>query len=279
MMIRRIFVILLACLLALLPAMAEDSFELPADAQLKPGASSEQVAASAEIAGQMSQGLRAGAGVKAAATEEQIEAGSAIAEEIHDEAATKANMSGLSIPATSDVVTVGDDGAVTVTTDEVTMTVLPPFGFVAVGQDILAQLDVYANFNNPLGIAAELQAMGVNMYILDLATDMQIMVSTSHDVASTIIEDIDEVEKGMLGLIVDAIQNMEPSLELSVRECGENTFIRFDYRPSGDESMIYTTIKGNTNIDFLLLPSGDAITDDEIETMEYLLADAAFAAA
>lgn len=278
-MIRRIFAILLACMLAILPAMAENSFELPANAQLKSGASNEQREAGVEIANQISQGLRSGAGVKAAASEEQIEAGSAIADEIHDEASAKANMSGLSIPATEDVVTVDADGAVTVQTDEVTMTVLPPFGFIAVGQDILAQLDVYANFNNPVVISSQLQMMGVHMYILDLATDMQAMVSTSHDVTSMIIEDIDEVEKGMLATIVGAVQNMEPSLELSVRECGENTFIRFDYRPSGDQSIIYTTIKGNTNIDFLLLPGGDEITDEEIETMEYLLADAAFAAA
>lgn len=186
---------------------------------------------------------------------------------------------GAGFPVTTDVVTLNDDGSVNVVTEDVSMTVFPPFGSVALTQDLLAQLDVYLMYDDPSSIVESMIADDTHIIVMDLAFYTQIYFDTTVDTISGLVGDIDEVSEAILLSVKSALQNNTAQYDVSVKTLGENTFLVFDYRKSGDEYMIYTSVKNNTNIDIHLIPGGDVITDAEIENLEYMLTDAVFTAA
>lgn len=180
---------------------------------------------------------------------------------------------------TDDIVTVNADGSLNVVTDGVSITVLPPFGSTAFGQDILTQFDVYSIFNDPLAFQQLLVEDGTHIYVLDLSFYTSIEVRTSKDSISSIVTDIDQLDENVLTALTFAVQEANPSCDVSVRTCGNNNFIVYDMRKSGVEVLVYSTVKNSTNIDFYLIPGGNVVTEDEIINTEYMLADVVITAA
>ena len=181
---------------------------------------------------------------------------------------------GLNVPETSDMVTIEEDGAINVATEDgVAITVYPPFGMMAFTQDLMAQLDVYAMLDDPAGIIESLKEMGVHIYMVDLVSEAEVYVSTSTNIVSSLVNDLDELSETDLNELIKAIGGLEPNAVISSVTCGVHRFLLYDYRNSGAQVMIYTGIKNNTNIDFQYSCNKGEIGEQEIQDIEYLLSD------
>lgn len=180
----------------------------------------------------------------------------------------------LSVPETSDIVTVESDGAINIATEDgVVITVYPPFGMMAFTQDIMAQLDVYAMLDDPVGIIESLKEMGVHVYMVDLVSEAEVYVSTSSNIVSTLVNDLDELSEGDLNDLIGSIGKLEPNAVVSAETYGAHRFLVYDYRNSGAQVIIFTGIKNNTNIDFQYTCNSGEIGDQELQDIEYLLSD------
>lgn len=181
---------------------------------------------------------------------------------------------GLNVPETSDMVTVESDGAINVATEDgVDITVYPPFGMMAFTQDLMAQLDVYAMLDDPVEIIESLKEMGVHIYMVDLVSEAEVYVSTSTNIVSSLVNDLDELSEADLNELIKAIGGLEPNAVVSSVTCGAHRFLVYDYRNSGAQVIIYTGIKNNTNIDFQYSCNTGEIGEQEIQDIEYLLND------
>ena len=186
----------------------------------------------------------------------------------------KVKSSGFSAPETSDVVTINPDGEINVATEEaVSISVYAPFGMLAFTQDILAQLDVYAMMDDPTSIVEALKEMGVHIYMVDLVSEAEVYVSTSSNIVSMLVEDLDELSESDMDELISSVARLEPNANIYSINSGDHKYLVYDYRESGSQVIIYTAIKNNTNIDFQLSISNGVIDEQKIEDMEYLLGD------
>jgi len=180
----------------------------------------------------------------------------------------------LSVPETSDMVTVESDGAINIATEDgITITIYPPFGMMAFTQDLMAQLDVYAMLDDPIGIIESLKEMGVHVYMVDLVSEAEVYVSTTSNIVSTLVNDLDELSEGDLNELIGSIGKLEPNAVVSVETYGSHRFLVYDYRNSGAQVIIFTGIKNNTNIDFQYTCNSGEIGEQELQDIEYLLSD------
>ena len=180
---------------------------------------------------------------------------------------------GLNVPETSDAVTVGSDGAISVATEDgVSITVYPPFGMMAFTQDLMAQLDVYAMMDEPAEMIELLKETGIHIYMVDLVSDAEVYVSTNTDIVSSIVNDLDELSEADLNDLISAVGMLEPNATVSCVTCGAHRFLLYDYRNSGSQVLIYSGVKNSTNIDFQYSCSGE-IGEQDIQDIEYLLSD------
>lgn len=180
---------------------------------------------------------------------------------------------------TDDRVSVGKDGTVTVVADGVSISVMPPFGTIAFGQDAKAQPDVYGLLGDPEGVVRVLKSRNAHVCVLDLAFQTEIYAVTGHDAVSDLIEDIDGEDTLTLRLLASRLQKETPDADVLLLHCGGKAFLVFDYRRGGWETVVYTSVKNHTNIAFMLVPGDGAITDFEVDVLEILLADAVLAGA
>lgn len=245
-MLKRIVILALCCSMFLVSAFGEESIDIPEDLEPKEVISEQEILDEVDVADEMTDSLRAGE-VKTA------------------------DMSGLSIPMTTDLVHVDTDGTLTVVADGVSMSVQPPFGTMAFGQDAMEQFEIYAMFTDPGGMVQHLQNLGAHICVIDLTSGTEIYAMTGQDGVSLIVEDIDQVDDAVLAILLDKLQQTNPSADVSLVKYNGKNFIAYDYRKTNTEMIIFTSIKNNTNIDFILIPGSDVITDVEIGTMESVL--------
>jgi len=194
-------------------------------------------------------------------------------EDVHRNGADETVRTGkLSVPETSDLVTVESDGAISIATEDgIVMTVYPPFGMVAFTQDLSEQLNTYAMLDDPVGVIDTLKEMGIHVYMVDLVSEAEVYVSTSSNIVSWFVYDLDELSEGDLNELISSISKLEPNALVSVQTHGAHRFLVYDYRSSGSQVIIYTGIKNNTNINFQYTCNAGEIGDQELQDIEYLL--------
>lgn len=185
---------------------------------------------------------------------------------------------GMNVPQTPDVVTIGADGEISVVADHISISVYPPFGMLSFTQDIMAQLDAYSMLSDPISMVEELKNMGVHLYMVDLVSQVEVYVSTDSDIVSTIVNDLDLLSNDEINQLTASVASMEPNAKVYTVTCGDHIYLVFDYRDSGSTTLVYTSIKDNTNIRFQFSYRGSEIGEKEIEDIQYLLSDVQIAA-
>lgn len=190
--------------------------------------------------------------------------------------AQEAVKGGLNMPVTSDVVSFFNDGSISVITDGVNITTLPPFGWYVLTQDLASQYDTFSMLYNsgvltePASAVSEMISNGFHFLMLDPYYGSTILVTVGTDGLSSFVTDSSALTPAEItmveGIVADA--NYFPT---SIISTGMENFVRYDMRDV-DGTIIYSCYHNGLCIDFNVLP-GSADIDAELANIEYMLYD------
>ena len=178
-----------------------------------------------------------------------------------------------SILDTDDVVVVHDDGTISVTTSGITMNLLPPFGWITLTQDVMAQLDLYMSLTDDIeGLVNELKNMKAHIYSLDLLTGSSAVFLVEQDSLSKLFADINSIPEDDLELVIKALNIAYGADDMTLVELGGNKFFRLKYASSPD-TLIYSTFVNHQTIDIYCYSGEEELTDFDVEAFELMLTD------
>ena len=176
--------------------------------------------------------------------------------------------------STEDVVTVHTDGTISVFSHEVTMTILPPFGWIVLTQDILAQLDTYVRITDDIeALQAQLKAMGAQAYCFDPVSDSTAVFRIGQNDLSRLLGNIRQVPETDLLRVRDQLQEAYRAESASVIEAGGNQYIKLTGRTEGKEFMILITYVNRREVTITCNSDGSTFSDFELAALDALIAD------
>lgn len=202
-----------------------------------------------------------------------------IADALKAQESTKA---GLSMPTTTDIVTISPDGTYNVMTNGLNISVYPPFGWYVLTQDLAAQYDVYSLLASngiiadPVTSVNEMISNGFHYLMIDPYYGTTVVATVDIDGLSSFVTDSSALTAAEIetvkGLVASA--NAFPT---SVFSTGTENFVKYDTR-NVDGTIIYTAYRNGWCIDFYVIPATYDV-ETELANVEYMLYDVAIAPA
>jgi len=190
--------------------------------------------------------------------------------------AQEAVKGGLNLPVTNDIVSFFNDGSISVITDGVNITTLPPFGWYVLTQDLATQYDTFSMLYNsgvltdPASAVSEMISSGIHFLMLDPYYGSTVLVTVGTDGMSSFITDSSALTSAEI-VTVESIVAGANAFPTGVVSTGMDNFIRYDMR-NVDGSVIYSCYHNGLCIDFNVIP-GSADVEAELANIEYMLYD------
>lgn len=155
-------------------------------------------------------------------------------------------------PQPLDTVTI-KDGIISITSQETTIELEPPFGWVVLTQDISKQMADYAMMTDPLAVASFLINTQISFLALD-ANDTNLMGFFAAEGISALVGDLTE----------DMLEFVATYYGGEAVRIGDRQYIRLQE----EELLIYLTMYQGVRVTFQLYIQGSQPTDEEIEMIE-----------
>ncbi len=174
----------------------------------------------------------------------------------------------------SDIVMISSDGEYTVLADGLRMTMYPPFGWICVTQDISQQLDTYMSiYKDAMLQAQNLVETNTHFELVDSMITTMVDVVTSIDPIGSLIINSSDLSDADEATVLDMIsQNAFPGWEYGTVTLGDSRYYKF-VSPEGDQIIYETYVKG-TCVDCIITGlNGQAISDEVLSDIEYMLSD------
>lgn len=171
-------------------------------------------------------------------------------------------------PKTDHVVSIAEDGTITLTINEMTISVAAPFGFKAFTQDLLAQLEDYVNtFKDPRAVVEALIQREISLLVMDLNTWEEIQVYIYQDALSSVLQNSD-VEGIFEAFSKQYLTNIPDNFKRSAQTVNNRQYIRsVETLEGGELALSYLTIYGGNKILVRKYYAKDALTPDAEATV------------
>lgn len=175
---------------------------------------------------------------------------------------------------TDDIVEIHEDGSADVTVNGITLSVLPPFGWTLLTQDVLAQLETYMSFTDEVGtLQASLKENNIHVFVFDLLTFASASFVTGEDGYSKLFGNMSEIPEKYYDTVGQALKQAYGADEVSVVTLGENTFFKLLLTQEGNEAIEYVTYVQGQGIAVYCEPGEEGMTDYQMETFDLMVTD------
>ena len=175
---------------------------------------------------------------------------------------------------TDDQVTVLDDGSVKIVALDVSMTILPPFGWIVLSQDVLSQLDTYMMLTDDIEtLLNTLKSSNTHAFALDLLSGTNVQFRLEEDSLSKLFVSMDNVNDSYMEKILPVMKTSYGVDDISVISTGNNKYFKIDGRSQGYKVIIYSTYINGKTLDVCCYPGEDSLSDYDVESIESMLTD------
>ena len=173
-----------------------------------------------------------------------------------------------------DKVTILDDGTIEIVGLDVSMTILPPFGWVVLSQDVLGQLDTYMMLTDDIeGLYNNLKSTNTHALALDLLSGTNVEFRLERDSLSKLFGNMDSVSDTYAEIIIPVLKTSYGVDNISVFSAGNNKYFKMDGRSQGYNVIIYTTYINGITLDICCYSGEDSFSDYDVEAIESMLTD------
>ena len=173
-----------------------------------------------------------------------------------------------------DKVTVLDDGTVEIVSLAMSMTILPPFGWVVLSQDVLGQLDTYMMLTNDIEeLYNTMKSTNTHALAIDLLTGTNVEFRLGEDSLSKLFVNMDNVKDSYAEKVISVLETSYGVNDIYIFNAGDNKFFKIDGRSQGYNVIIYTTYINGIALDICCYSGEDGFSDYDVESIEGMLTD------